>query len=105
MINKRCSGFCNGAVAARGSGRGAGGHPKTGRAVPARAHKPRGSDPSVPVKKRSRRRSAPRAPPAASPFPTRSARVKTVLRHGQDSNLCGETPLDFESNALTTRPP
>ena len=26
-------------------------------------------------------------------------------RHEQDSNLCGETPLDFESNALTSRPP
>ena len=26
------------------------------------------------------------------------------IRCRQDSNLCGETPLDFESNALTTRP-
>ena len=26
------------------------------------------------------------------------------IRSRQDSNLCGETPLDFESNALTTRP-
>ena len=25
-------------------------------------------------------------------------------RSRQDSNLCGETPLDFESNSLTTRP-
>ena len=25
-------------------------------------------------------------------------------RHEQDSNLRGETPLDFKSNALTTRP-
>lgn len=29
---------------------------------------------------------------------------KKCSRHEQDSNLCGETPLDFESNALTTRP-
>ena len=28
-----------------------------------------------------------------------------MFRRGQDSNLCGETPFDFESNALTTRPP
>ena len=26
-------------------------------------------------------------------------------RRGQDSNLCGNIPFDFESNALTTRPP
>ena len=32
-------------------------------------------------------------------------RGKKSARHEQDSNLCGETPLDFESNALTTRPP
>ena len=29
---------------------------------------------------------------------------KKNIRSRQDSNLCGETPLDFESNALTTRP-
>ena len=29
---------------------------------------------------------------------------KVYLRCEQDSNLRGETPLDFESNALTTRP-
>lgn len=29
---------------------------------------------------------------------------KYFLRHEQDSNLRGETPLDFKSNALTTRP-
>ena len=28
-----------------------------------------------------------------------------IFRRGQDPNLCGETPFDFESNALTTRPP
>ena len=28
-----------------------------------------------------------------------------IFPRGQDSNLCGETPFDFESNALTTRPP
>ena len=27
-----------------------------------------------------------------------------IFRSRQDSNLRGETPLDFESNALTTRP-
>ena len=27
------------------------------------------------------------------------------IRRGQDSNLCGHSPFDFESNALTTRPP
>jgi hypothetical protein len=27
-----------------------------------------------------------------------------VIRSRQDSNLRGETPLDFKSNALTTRP-
>ena len=30
-------------------------------------------------------------------------RIK-VIRSRQDSNLRGETPLDFKSNALTTRP-
>ena len=30
--------------------------------------------------------------------------VKRILRSRQDSNLRGETPLDFKSNALTTRP-
>ena len=29
---------------------------------------------------------------------------KKYFRGRQDSNLRGETPLDFESNALTTRP-
>ena len=29
---------------------------------------------------------------------------ENFLRYEQDSNLCRETPLDFESNALTTRP-
>ena len=29
---------------------------------------------------------------------------KKVIRCRQDSNLRGETPLDFKSNALTTRP-
>ena len=27
------------------------------------------------------------------------------FRSGQDSNLCGQSPIDFESIALTTRPP
>ncbi len=31
--------------------------------------------------------------------------ITKVFRRGQDSNLCGETPIDFESIALTTRPP
>ena len=30
--------------------------------------------------------------------------TKKRFRSRQDSNLRGETPLDFESNALTTRP-
>ena len=30
--------------------------------------------------------------------------AKRELRCEQDSNLRGDTPLDFESNALTTRP-
>ena len=30
--------------------------------------------------------------------------VKNISRHEQDSNLWGKIPLDFESNALTTRP-
>ena len=30
--------------------------------------------------------------------------TKKTFRSRQDSNLRGETPLDFESNALTTRP-
>ena len=30
--------------------------------------------------------------------------MKKKIRSRQDSNLCGETPFDFESNALTTRP-
>ena len=30
--------------------------------------------------------------------------VEKEFRGRQDSNLRGETPLDFESNALTTRP-
>ena len=30
--------------------------------------------------------------------------IKNILRSRQDSNLRGETPLDFKSNALTTRP-
>ena len=29
---------------------------------------------------------------------------KKVQKNEQDSNLRGETPLDFKSNALTTRP-
>ena len=29
---------------------------------------------------------------------------KIIYRHEQDSNLWGKIPLDFESNALTTRP-
>ena len=31
-------------------------------------------------------------------------KAKQCARCEQDSNLRGETPLDFESNALTTRP-
>ena len=30
--------------------------------------------------------------------------AKNISRHEQDSNLWGKIPLDFESNALTTRP-
>ena len=30
--------------------------------------------------------------------------IKETVRSRQDSNLRGETPLDFKSNALTTRP-
>ena len=30
--------------------------------------------------------------------------TKGIIRSRQDSNLRGETPLDFKSNALTTRP-
>ena len=30
--------------------------------------------------------------------------IKGTVRSRQDSNLRGETPLDFKSNALTTRP-
>lgn len=30
--------------------------------------------------------------------------IKKKIRSRQDSNLRGETPLDFKSNALTTRP-
>ena len=32
------------------------------------------------------------------------ADAKMIYRSRQDSNLRGETPLDFKSNALTTRP-
>ena len=32
------------------------------------------------------------------------SRAKKIYRSWQDSNLRGETPLDFKSNALTTRP-
>ena len=32
------------------------------------------------------------------------ADTKMIYRSRQDSNLRGETPLDFKSNALTTRP-
>ena len=38
-------------------------------------------------------------------FQSRSVKSIKMFRRGQDSNLCGETPFDFESNALTTRPP
>ena len=31
-------------------------------------------------------------------------KAKNIYRHEQDSNLWGKIPLDFESNALTTRP-
>ena len=30
--------------------------------------------------------------------------IQKTFRSRQDSNLRGETPLDFKSNALTTRP-
>ena len=30
--------------------------------------------------------------------------IKNAIRSRQGSNLRGETPLDFKSNALTTRP-
>lgn len=70
MINKRCSGFCNGAVAARGSGRGAegGGTPKRD-----------GLFPREPTNRAGRTRPSPLksdrgggAPPAPPPRPLRS---------------------------------
>ena len=38
-------------------------------------------------------------------FPPRKIARKKNLRSGQDSNLRGHSPSDFESDALTTRPP
>ena len=38
------------------------------------------------------------------PNMTLIGKKKVLLRCEQDSNLRGETPLDFKSNALTTRP-
>ena len=48
--------------------------------------------------------------PGVEPGPPRwqreiiTARLMTLLRHLQDSNLRGQGPVDFESTALTTRP-
>ena len=48
--------------------------------------------------------------PGVEPGPPRwqreiiTARLMTLLRHLQDSNLRGRSPVDFESTALTTRP-